>query len=41
MVRATSIAMLAVVMPASADTLYSSNGPFGGSFGLWGADVST
>lgn len=41
MVRATSIAMLAVVMPASADTLYSSNGPFGGFFGLWGADVST
>jgi hypothetical protein len=36
-----ALAILALTMPASADTLYSSNGPFGGFFGLWGADVST
>lgn len=36
-----SLAILALTMPASAETLYSSNGPFGGFFGLWGADVST
>lgn len=36
-----ALAILALAMPASADTLYSSNEPFGGWFGLWGADVST
>jgi hypothetical protein len=39
MLRAAIV--LVLTMPTMADTLYSSNGPFGGFFGLWGPDVST
>lgn len=34
------IAALALAAVASADTVYQTGGPFGGFFGLWGADVS-
>ena len=37
---AGSIAALAVAGAASAAIVFTTNGPFGGFFGLWGADLT-
>ncbi|USN98609.1 MAG: hypothetical protein H6810_10615 [Phycisphaeraceae bacterium] len=38
--RTTALALVAAaVVTAQADVIYESTGPFGGAFGLWGADV--
>jgi hypothetical protein len=34
------LVVAALAAPATADTVYQTGGPFGGFFGLWGADVS-
>jgi len=36
-----ALAALAAATAAGAAVIYATNGPFGGFFGLWGADLST